>query len=540
MSSRSNATGIRITGTESSLNITQQLKQNLGGASNAVGQGLYDTIQGYIRQIQGTIIRSAVVMGTTADMDSISIPTGKIRTDTNQSTKIQKQFEEWLAKVADKLAQTTEGLKNFTYYGESAFDAIVRLATALQTVNEKLDLVGATIIASTLAGADAAYNLQTLMGGAEDFADKMDEYFETMFTEEEQNAMKAAQAQQQLTAAFNEMNSVVQGLNWTVPTTRSGFVNLANSLDLSTDNGRALFAALMDVVPQFGIIMDQMDELAEKAVELARAQDELNDSLAVRALNLGGKGSMADLLSDVIAAEDEIRDAREQGLDVTLLEKIAYEELAKSINDKYLTAADNYDAALSKLNESIASNAKTLLNEWKNSAKAYEDIANNLKQARLNLMTGNLSSGSLEDRVRESKSQLWNMYGEGMRGDQNSLKGLSSAVNSYLQLAQQYYASSPGYAAEYDTVMGMLQSAEGKAASQIDYAQRQAELQQKTIDQLQKSDEARAKESAEQLREQVAQTRALMEGFTQMIAILGKSGGNLEQIESILVQKAAA
>jgi tape measure domain-containing protein len=537
MSSRSGSTGLRITGGTSGLDITRQTTQGGGGG---VGQGLQSTIEGYIQQIQSTIIRAAVVTGTTADMDSVSIPTGKIRTDTNQATKIQKQFEEWLTKVADQLAQTTDGLKEFTYYGESAFDAIVRLSTALQSVNESLELIGADLITSTLAGANAAYQLQELMGGSEDFTDKITGYFETMFTEDEQAAMKAEQAQRQVSVAFNEMNASINSLGWSIPTTRQEFVGLVNGLDLTTENGRALFAALMDIAPAFDTVQTQMEDLAAKAAELAIAQEQLNDSLAVRALRLGGNNSMADLLDAVISAENDIKAAREQGLDVTLLEKITYDELVKSINDKYLTATDSYSAALNSLNNVLVEGARTTLAEWQKSAQTYETIADSLKKSRLALMTGNLSSGSLEDRLRESKTQLWGMYGNGMRGDQESLQGLSTAVNSYLQLAQQYYASSPGYAVEYDTVMGMLQSAEGKATSQVNYAQRQADLQQQIIDKMTKSDEEQKKDRAEQLKENVAQTQALMEGFKQMIALLSQSGGSLETIESVLIQKAAA
>jgi uncharacterized protein Yka (UPF0111/DUF47 family) len=378
------------------------------------------------------------------------------------------------------------------------------------------------------------------MGGAEEFTDKVSGYFETMFTEEEQAAMKAEQARRKVSVAFSEMNSVVSDLNWTVPTTRKEFVGLVNSLDLTTDNGRSLFAALMDISDEFDTVQTQMEKVAQAAKELATAQNELNDSLSVRSLRLSGNDSVADLLEKVLSAESEIADAREQGLNVTRLERIAYDEIVKYVNDEYLQSVSNYNDALDNFNSTLVENAKKVQTEWQNSAKAYEVIADSLKQTRLSLLTGNLSSGSLEDRLRESKTQLWTMYGSGMRGDQDSLKGLSSAANSYLQLAQQYYASSPAYAVEYDTVIGMLQSAEGKATSQIDYAQRQADLQQKTIDALQKSDEERTKENAALLKENVAQTQALMEGFRQMVALLAKSGGNLEQIESVLVQKAAA
>ena len=544
------AAGLRLSGTGSGINVRQYLKQERDGGwfgsdetrfqYSDVSQGLSDTMQGYLQQVESTISRAAAAMGATTDMGGVVLPIKKIQTSGVTSEKIQEKLQAWFEDVADQLAQTTGGLKEFTYYGESAFDAVIRLSSALQSANESLELIGANLIDSPLHGANAAYQLQELMGGSKDFTDKVKTYFESMFTEDEQKAMQAAQAQRQLTVAFNEMNAAVSGLGWTVPSTRQGFVGLVNGLDLTTDTGRALFAALMDVAPALDTVQTQLEETADAANELAKAQDELNDSLAVRALQLAGKDSMAELLNKVLSAESEILSAREQGLDVTKLQKIAYAELTKYLGDEYTTAADNYTSALESLNSFLVESARTVLSEWQSSAKTYEDIAASLKQTRQSLMIGDLASGSMEDRLREAKSQLWQYYGAGMSGDTDALKAMSNAANSYLSLARQYYASSPAYAVEYDTVLGMLSAAESKSTAQVDYAQRQVELQQQIIDKLQKSDEERKKEQEAQLREQVAQTQALLEGFRQLIALANSSGGSLENIESLLEREAAA
>jgi hypothetical protein len=225
-----------------------------------LNSGLTDSLNAYMQQIRATIVRAATIMGTEANIEGAKLPAGNIITSGQTPENIQKSLETWFAKAADAMGQTVTGLKDFTYYGESAFDALVRLATALQGVNEGLELIGVTLVSSTLEGANSAYKLQELMGGSEKFADAVDTYFSNMFTDDEQRAMKAAQATRQVNVAFAEMGRVV-------PATRSDFISLVNSLDVTTEAGASTFAALMSVSEAFAL----MTESAATAAEQMRA-----------------------------------------------------------------------------------------------------------------------------------------------------------------------------------------------------------------------------------------------------------------------------
>jgi tape measure domain-containing protein len=223
----------------------------------ALDPGLTGALDGYMQSIRSTIIRAATVMGTDANLESAILPAGKIKTSGRTAEDIQKDLEKWFGKAADAMGQTVTGLKDFTYYGESAFDALVRLASAIQNVNEGLSLIGAGLINSTLAGADAADNLQNLMGGADKFNESIDTYFTSMFTESEQKAMKAAQATRQVSVAFAEMDRAV-------PKTRTDFISLVNSLDVTTEAGASTFAALMSVSEAFALMTESAATASEE------------------------------------------------------------------------------------------------------------------------------------------------------------------------------------------------------------------------------------------------------------------------------------
>lgn len=515
------ATGLRLSGTGSALNVRSYQKQEKDGGwfgsdetrflYNDVSQGLSDTLQGYLQSVENTIARAAAAMGTTTEMGGVVLPVKKIQTSGVSSEKIQEKLQAWFEDVADQLAQTTSGLKEFTYYGESAFDALVRLASALQSANETMELIGANLIDSTLAGANAAYQIQELMGGSEDFTDKVTTYFESMFSDELQAAMKAAQSQRQLTVAFSEMNAAVDGLAWSVPTTREGFVALVNSLDVTTDNGRALFAALMDIAPAFDLIAQAADDA------LAFQQ-----SIVSRYARANGNEQIADYYDAVIEAEAELKAARDAGYDTTMLEVVQRQELTALLKDGYLSAADNY---LDAMNDTVT--------QLESSAKALRATAEALRSAKYSLMTGSNSVLSPEDQFKAARAEFYRVY---QSGDYSQL---GSQAQSYLSVARNVYASDSTYSAEYANVMSILDQTTAATESQAAKAEQDAAEQRQLLKDMNAQLGAQVEEQKKTNAELAAQVRVMQEAFSQLITLTADSGTSLEELERLARQAAA-
>ena len=224
-------------------------------------------VQTSVDSITSTISRAVVAMGTKAAFNLANVPLTNISTVGRSSDDIAKDLEAWLTNAAGAMAKTVLGLQEFTFYNENAFDALIRLSTALQSTNEAMELIGGTLISSTLAGANSAYKLQELMGGTEAFTDAIDTYFTSMFDDDEQKARTAAQASRQVSVAFAEMGKAV-------PPTKAAFRSLVDSLDISTESGAQTFAALMKISEAFGTVQDQADSLAKSMADM------LNDAFA--------------------------------------------------------------------------------------------------------------------------------------------------------------------------------------------------------------------------------------------------------------------
>ena len=230
--------------------------------------GASASMQAGLNQIIGTINRAAAVMGTSVDTSKVNVAASNISTAGRSATDINKDIQAYLVTASNELSKNVIGLKDFAFYGENAFDAIVRLSTSLQSFNDAMVLVGHSTQASTLAGANLSYKIIEMMGGAEKFTEAIDTYFKSVFTDQEQKTRKAAEAQNKLQVTFAAI-SMNTGLNVAIPKTRIEFQNLVNSLDLTTERGAQTFASLISVSEAFGLTMEAIDDLNTALTSMA-------------------------------------------------------------------------------------------------------------------------------------------------------------------------------------------------------------------------------------------------------------------------------
>lgn len=358
-------------------------------------EGFSSAIDVVVEQIKSSLVRASVAMGTTVNFDSANAGYTSITTSGKSAEEIQKKVEDWLTKISGTLAKTMQGLEEFSYYGENAFDAAMRLVTALQSMNEGMELIGRTQFDSTLEAANMAYKLQDLMGGADSASDKIQSYFEDMFTEQEQNALKQTQIARQMSVAFGEM-----GLS--VPETKSEFIALVDSLDLTTESGRALFVSLMDVSSSFA-------ELKDLEVERLEAVKEATEDLLVRYLRALNQNGIADLTETFIEQQKELKQWADKGLDTTQLIRL----------------------------QSL---------EW---TAALEEVTSGITDTIAEIKGGDLSVLSIEEKYRSLSRQF---------DAELDPEKLQSLATQFLEASRQYNASSEAYVSDYNQVLEKLES----------------------------------------------------------------------------------
>ena len=201
--------------------------------------------------------------------------------------------------------------------GETLDATFTRVMTTFQATNGIAALLGKNVAdafgAVGLASLDARQNLVDLAGGISQLDQMSTYYYEHFYSESERTERQRA-------AALEAVNQTFATLNLTVPASRDEFRKLVEGLDLSTEAGRKMFVALMQIAPAFDLVTSAA---AAATTAVARSNDYLNNFFSAEeraqmqradAQNLVNK-TFSDLNLTVPQTRDEFRRLVE-GLDL--------------------------------------------------------------------------------------------------------------------------------------------------------------------------------------------------------------------------------
>ena len=186
---------------------------------------------------------------------------------------------ETFSTVKRTIEETTYTASEYAREGERAIDTLTRLATSLQATNAAFDMLGLSLYEASLAGGDMASKLIDQMGGMDAFGAQVGAYWQNYYTEAERHAYMTGKMTEALAAA---------GL--VMPTTVAGFRALVDAQDLTTDAGRAAFAALMSVNAAFTEVYGNADAAAGSIADLG---DEL---AALEPIVFGAASDLASVI----------------------------------------------------------------------------------------------------------------------------------------------------------------------------------------------------------------------------------------------------
>lgn len=243
---------------------------------SALDQEVASPIEKAFRDVGDSAIAAAKALGVAnASLAALEF-SFKFSTKGKTEEEIQERFQELFQEYGDAAAWHLTGpdLQQFRKDGESAYDALIRLGTSLETVNESFRMLGRTLIDTSLAGGDLASSIAEAFGGLENMSTMVGNYFSKFYSEEEQRAYLLDSVRRQL-----------ESVNLTLPTTRDQYRRLVESLDLTTESGRSSYAVLIGLADAF----DRLYPAAQRAAsawngvadQLRDTVKKINDEIAV-------------------------------------------------------------------------------------------------------------------------------------------------------------------------------------------------------------------------------------------------------------------
>ena len=315
-----------------------------------------DPIIRAIRDMEKSIIGAADILGFGSDAFADFTYQLKLSTKGMSNDEALQALQDKLAEMGDAFAGMVPGLADLQKEGEGAMDAITRLSQSLSTVNSMADTLGLAFRAVGLAGADIASKLADAFGGLDALSSATAAYYQAFYSEAERNE-----------TAIRQATSALEALGGAMPRTRDEYRAMVAGLDLTTEAGRKLFAALVGMSGVMDQVLPKIASFSAAAAALAdTAQTGLAAMLdAVQSAQTEATGAangwrdvakgLRDFIADLRGAASEI---------VTPLQALAYNQtrfadtLARALGGNR-EAAGNLTGAADALLASVADTART-------------------------------------------------------------------------------------------------------------------------------------------------------------------------------------
>jgi len=327
------------------------------------------------------------------------------------------------SRLDDAAKSLFSSFDKYKKFGESYLTTVVRVVDTNTKIQQVLTNMG---IDQTVAGVyDITESLSKLAGGLDNFVAQYD-FFKTNFLTE---AEQIAPIQKAVTAEMTR-------LGYAGVDTRDEFKSLVQSLDLSTESGKATYQALMNVSEGFVAVTAEAVKEAEERKTLDKKLSQLGASKeALRQLELDAlyEGNRA-LQREIWLKEDQVAAAK--ALQTSL------QNVTKTIKTQ-ITSLQDYKLAL----QSGANSTLTASQQYA------------LAKSEIEKLTATITKTATTPEEIEAKN--------------SALSKLSSSTDKFLALSRGLYASGAQYTVDFNSVMALVDNVGSSLTQQLTDSERQ-------------------------------------------------------------------
>lgn len=193
--------------------------------------------------------------------------------------------------LTNTVTETRYVASQYAKEGEKAIDTLTRLASSLTSVNTSFDMLGFTMLEASMKGADLASMIVDAFGSLDTFNSSTAYLFDNFYSDAERQEARVRALDKQ----FKE-------LGVSVPASKDAFIDLIEAQDLSTAEGRKMFAALTQMAPIFKEVADGATSVVDSAKDIAKS----NLEKAAEALRKAYRKAMEGLEEQISTVEDTI------------------------------------------------------------------------------------------------------------------------------------------------------------------------------------------------------------------------------------------
>jgi hypothetical protein len=300
--------------------------------TSALDSTTTDTFSAGLAAIKSSSKQYAEVLGLSAD--SIDGYSKHIRLAlTNDQAENQKLITGVFSGIGDELAGSLlPAFADFAHKGETASAVLQRLAFDYQVVDGLVLSLGKTFSLVGMESIAARERLIDLAGGMDALVSGSAYFFQNFLTDQERFDVVSASVNKQMAA-----------LGLSGITTREQLKNVVKGIDLTTESGAKLYAALIRLAPEFAQMTDigaaaaqsaaQASDAARTAIENARSA--VDDAYRQQSSEVG---ALIKRLQDSSKAYRAFADGLLVGGLSNLSPEAKYEELRRQFDKTYSLA----------------------------------------------------------------------------------------------------------------------------------------------------------------------------------------------------------
>nr|MBF0682516.1 hypothetical protein [Pseudomonas sp.] len=364
----------------------------------------------------------------------------------------------------------------------------------------------------------AGLKMAEFSGGMEPLLANMNTYFQAFYSQEEQ-----------LANLGNNIAKSLEGVGVAMPATNAEFRAIVESLDVTTEAGQQAYAVMMGLSGSFNQLTAGMDQLAQantlaaeraakdqaEAIEtvwrdqvgrVQRLAEESSRLLAAR----NGAGSTLDQIDRAMGRTGQFAGQREAELWAAMA--------TASYEQQIDLASELTTITLERYQQEVAA------------AERLRDLGASLRSYVEGLRVGDLSPGTMGEKLAEAGRQYADALAKAQSGDTDAMSGLQGMADAYLRLARGYYASSDEYSQIFNSVTGGLDELGVQAQSD---AERQIAVGVDSLAQLQALHDV-AQGAFDALDRQYQQSVEALAHEASLLVDLGQDTGRLHDIASLL------
>ena len=387
-----------------------------------------------IKGMASAITESAKVLNLngadfTAALGNFVVDIGHISLHDLSGEQIQEQFAAVFSKMGDDMAMTAlPVLEKYQNAGEGYLETLMRVTSAVATVDGIFKTVGTTFGQVGLAGVEAKMHLIDLAGGLNTLSGLVSGFFEKFYTDAEQKATLAANVSQKL------ISLGITGLDVTAKDGREAFRRVVEQYK---DTNSEVFIELLK-------LSDSVDKLApafedaNKAVEDAKIAADNLEKIAQQKLNLDIE--MFNLQGNSLEAIRLKRESEIKTIDTSL---VALQQLIWKIGDLKAGA----HTAMTSLEKSVTAEKTALKKSLDIKVKAVEDLKvfeNSRYEAERKNIQDNVDAQNaaieshnaeieLANKAKEITNDSLRAQIDSIKETRNNLKGLFDSIGESIR-----------------------------------------------------------------------------------------------------------